>query len=133
MFDGLLENDPGPIQAPTLTLAEERRMDAAACRTAVLESLMAVEGAFDVEALLDELVRRPAWHQHAACRDVGADAFIIDRGAQYEEGARLLCAGCPVRQQCLQTALEHGDATTGLWGGTTPAERRQMRRGRAVA
>ena len=133
MFDGLLKNDAKPIQAPTLTLAEERRLDAAAGRRAVLESLMAGDGAPDLEALLDELVRRPAWHQQAACRGIGADAFIIDRGAQYEDHARQLCAGCSVRHECLDTALANGDTTTGLWGGTTPTERRQMRRGSAVA
>ncbi len=86
-----------------------------------------------IDALLAELVNRPAWHRRAACRGVGVDAFIIGQGAQYEEGSRKLCAGCPVRQECLETALAHGDTTTGLWGGTTPVERRKMRRGRAVA
>jgi hypothetical protein len=132
MFDRLLEDDPAPLQPPTLTQAEERRVDAAAGRRAVLESLMAGDGAPDVEALLDELVRRPVWHPHAACRGAGADAFIVDRGAQYEESARQLCAGFSVRQECLETALAYGDTTTGLWGGTTPTERRQMRRRRAV-
>jgi hypothetical protein len=132
MFDGLLEDDETPHQAPTLTLAEERDLDAATGHRAILESLMAGDGAPDVEALLGELVRRPEWHRQAACRGVGADAFIIDRGAQYEDSVRQLCAGCSVRQECLETALANAD-TTGLWGGTTPTERRQMRRGRAVA
>jgi WhiB family transcriptional regulator, redox-sensing transcriptional regulator len=133
MFDGLLEDDPAPLQPPTLTLAEERRLDAATGRRAVLESLMAGDSAPDIEALLEELVRRPAWHRQAACRGVGTAAFIIGQGAQYEKRARRVCAGCPVRQECLETALAHGDTMTGLWGGTTPTERKQMRRGRAVA
>ncbi len=42
-----------------------------------------------------------------------------------------LCAGCPVSEQCLK-ALADQD-TRGLWAGTAPTQRRQMRRGRAVA
>jgi WhiB family transcriptional regulator, redox-sensing transcriptional regulator len=133
MFDGLLEDDETPHQAPTLTLAEERHIDSETGRRGVLEWLMAGDGAPDIEMLLDELVRRPAWHQQAACRGVGADLFIIDRGTQYEESARQLCAGCSVHPECLDAALAYGGSMTGLWGGTTPTERRQMRRGRAVA
>jgi WhiB family redox-sensing transcriptional regulator len=133
MFDGSLEDDETPLQPPTLTLAEERQVNSETGRRGVLEWLMSGDGAPHIEALLDELIRRPAWHQRAACRGVGVDLFIIGPGAQYEDSARQLCAGCTERQECLESALAHGDTTTGLWGGTTPAERRQMRRGRAVA
>ena len=84
----------------------------------------------DLDALLAELVNRPAWHRQAACRGVGVDLFVIDQGQQYEPRARQMCAGCPVRQECLDAALSFGDrGVTGLWGGTTPTERRQLRRG----
>jgi hypothetical protein len=94
--------------------------------------LMTREGP-DIDTLLAELVNRPAWHRRAACSGVGVDRFIIDQGSQYEDSARQLCAACLVRDQCLEAALANGDTTTGLWGGATPTERRQMRRGRAVA
>jgi WhiB family redox-sensing transcriptional regulator len=94
--------------------------------------LMTREGP-DIDTLLDELVNRPAWHRRAACRGSSVDLFVIDQGSQYEDGTREFCAGCLVRQECLATALANGGSTTGLWGGTTPSERRQMRRGRAVA
>jgi hypothetical protein len=87
----------------------------------------------DIDVLLAELINRPAWHRKAACRGLGVDSFVIGQGAQYEKSARRLCAGCSVRQECLETAMAHGDTMTGLWGGTTPTERKQMRRGRAVA
>jgi WhiB family transcriptional regulator, redox-sensing transcriptional regulator len=86
----------------------------------------------DIDALLAELVNRPAWHRNAACRGAGVGLFIIDHGSQYEERSRDLCAGCLVRQECLKVALADGN-TTGMWGGTTPTQRRQIRRGRAVA
>jgi hypothetical protein len=32
-----------------------------------------------------------------------------------------LCAYCPLRSQCLERAMTHGEA--GVWGGTTPKTR----------
>lgn len=78
---------------------------------------------------LEDLLRRPEWHQRAACRGVGVETFIAGRGGQYR---RELCETCPVRQECLEVALADPEIV-GLWGGTTERERRQMRRGRAVA
>lgn len=41
--------------------------------------------------------------------------------------ARALCATCPFRTGCLASALDHG-ADFGIWGGTSPAERRALLR-----
>ncbi len=38
-----------------------------------------------------------------------------------------VCAGCPVREDCLDYALRTNQ-TQGVWGMTTPAERQQMLR-----
>ena len=40
--------------------------------------------------------------------------------------AKAICAECPVRTQCLMQALEYGDGH-GIFGGLTPAERREVR------
>jgi WhiB family redox-sensing transcriptional regulator len=45
----------------------------------------------------------------------------------WSEYNRDLCQGCTVRQECLDVALADPDLT-GLWGGTTPKERKAMRR-----
>lgn len=39
-----------------------------------------------------------------------------------------VCQTCPVRQQCLQLALDSGEtgAHTGIWGGTLPEQRAQL-------
>ena len=37
----------------------------------------------------------------------------------------LMCAMCPFQPKCLQLALDHPD-TDGIWGGTTPYQRRQL-------
>ena len=81
---------------------------------------------------LEDLLQRPAWHQRAACRGAGHEGFVIGHGAEYDDHARRLLRRLPVRQECLETALAD-EALTGMWGGTTPVQRRAMRRARAVA
>lgn len=41
--------------------------------------------------------------------------------------ARRLCMGCPVREACLEYALERPELE-GIWGQTTPAQRGTTRR-----
>jgi hypothetical protein len=52
--------------------------------------------------------------------------------AGYEAMARHLCSGCPLAVQCLTGELERMDdgdrATWGVFGGSAPWERRNMRR-----
>jgi WhiB family redox-sensing transcriptional regulator len=50
--------------------------------------------------------------------------------AEADQHAERQCAGCPVRTECLELALLGGE-DFGIWGGTTPARRRRMRRNRA--
>lgn len=71
------------------------------------------------------------WARHAACADADPTIFTGSLTAprirqQQILQAKEICAGCPVRQQCLDDALELG--SDGVWGGTTERERRQMRR-----
>jgi WhiB family transcriptional regulator, redox-sensing transcriptional regulator len=90
-----------------------------------IESLMAPEA-----PELDDILNRPPWHQRAACRGVGSDAFVLSNSGCYSR--RALCDDCPVRRDCLEVALAD-DLLVGLWGGTTDADRRERRRGRAAA
>ena len=71
------------------------------------------------------------WHQ-AACRDADLDLFAYDPNsdpAATAEAAKAVCAGCAVRDACLDFALERPAAedTTGIYGGLTPAERATRR------
>jgi WhiB family redox-sensing transcriptional regulator len=43
--------------------------------------------------------------------------------------ARQVCYSCPVQEPCLAYALTHPDLT-GVWAGTTPRQRAQLRAGR---
>lgn len=83
------------------------------------------------------------WQQDAAClglfKDTGEDLFfppdnpggpkagkgVAGETARIKE-ARALCKMCPVRQKCLDYALQH--ECTGIWGGTTDSERRKLLR-----
>jgi hypothetical protein len=51
--------------------------------------------------------------------------FFPGRG-ESAEPARKICAGCPVRQACLDYALSHA-ITHGIWGGLTERDRRPLR------
>ncbi len=89
-------------------------------------------GAPDGTLTLEDFLRRPGWHQQAACRGAGVDAFVLSPAkGRLTEYDRSLCEDCPVRQECLETALDNPDLA-GLWGGTTPGERRALRRGRVA-
>jgi WhiB family redox-sensing transcriptional regulator len=76
------------------------------------------------------------WRDRAACRTEDPDLFfpVGTTGPallQIEE-AKSVCRGCPVRDDCLEWALETGQ-DIGVWGGLTELERRALRRRRATA
>ncbi|MET7849595.1 WhiB family transcriptional regulator [Streptomyces avermitilis] len=77
------------------------------------------------------------WRDSAACRTEDPDLFfpIGTTGPallQIEE-AKAVCHGCPVREPCLEWALDTGQ-DIGVWGGTTETQRRALkRRRRAMA
>ena len=54
------------------------------------------------------------------------------RGARKTEAAEAaidMCRKCPVLKQCLEYALRHPEYTEyGIWGGTTPPQRRRISR-----
>jgi WhiB family redox-sensing transcriptional regulator len=100
-----------------------------AVNEAVTRWLMTTGGGEELPTL-EDFLHRPEWHQRAACRGVGAAAYVIGRGGQYD-AARELCAVCPVHDECLAVALADPELM-GLWGGTTERERRAMRRARVA-
>lgn len=53
-------------------------------------------------------------------------AAFGDTDAYYEE-ARAICAQCPIREKCKDFAIENKERW-GMWGGTTPIERRRVER-----
>ncbi len=68
------------------------------------------------------------WRRQAACRGVDPEVFYPVNDDDAEE-AKEVCAGCPVRQPCLEWALQDRERF-GVWGGLTERERRRMLRQR---
>jgi hypothetical protein len=66
-------------------------------------------------------------HPRAGCRDVDLSVFF-DLTPANKEMALALCHACPVRAECLAAVMkwETGHAKYGIWGGTTPEERRKL-------
>lgn len=87
------------------------------------------------------------WQERAECTNYPPEVFFptifdasgveqIDDGtiwesfgdtSSYYDEARTVCAGCPVKEICLATALENKERY-GMWGGLTPIERRRIER-----
>ena len=69
-----------------------------------------------------------SWRSHASCR--GLDPAIFYPASE-EDGAeaKSICAGCVVREACLEYALVNRERD-GVWGGATEKERRRILRHR---
>jgi len=74
------------------------------------------------------------WRSRAACHDVDDPEIffpVAEAGPVHERqvaAAKAVCAGCPVRAECLDEALAR--IPDGIAGGLTAAERRRLVRGR---
>ena len=83
-----------------------------------------------------DLLARPAWHENAACSGLGNELFYLGRvwgnphAVRQAAAAKVVCALCPVKEQCLEAGLED---EFGIWGGTTERDRRKLRRERRLA
>lgn len=73
---------------------------------------------------------RPPWFREAACRAADPELFTPDRETPtlLAEVSVYWCRPCPVRAQCLTTALRGNEV--GIWGGTSTEERLRIRRRR---
>ncbi|KJY28200.1 hypothetical protein ADK60_02605 [Streptomyces sp. XY431] len=77
-------------------------------------------------------VREMNWRASAGCRGTDPELFFpIGSGTSFptvaqNEEAKAVCGRCPVAPECLDWALNV--AVEGIWGGTTEAERRAIRR-----
>lgn len=69
----------------------------------------------------------PAFMADAVCGQTDPDAFFPESGANVREAKRLCNLVCEVREECLTWALDN-DQRWGVWGGTSPQERKRMKR-----
>jgi WhiB family redox-sensing transcriptional regulator len=79
---------------------------------------------------------RAEWREGAACRTTDPGLFfpIGTTGPALEQiaAAKAVCFDCSVRDDCLTFALSTNQ-DSGIWGGTSEEERRQIRRARRAA
>ena len=66
----------------------------------------------------------PAWRTRGLCQSVDPETFF-PAPSEPADTAVALCRTCEVQGPCLAWALEVGDCH-GVWGATTPRERRAM-------
>jgi WhiB family redox-sensing transcriptional regulator len=71
------------------------------------------------------------WLDQAACRDQDPERFFPETGEQLKVAeAKAICAGCQVRDRCLDLAVKAAsgiDGDHGVFGGTLPGERSPLR------
>jgi WhiB family redox-sensing transcriptional regulator len=76
------------------------------------------------------VAERPEWMNWARCRNVDPEIFFpigsVGPALDQIDEAKRICGQCRVDAECLAFALETGQ-DHGVWGGTTPEERRVMR------
>lgn len=80
---------------------------------------------------MDYVKGEATWRAMAACRDEDPRLFFPGRG-QDPRPAKQVCEHCPVRDECLEFALEQ-QIKFGVFGGTSERERRSLRRARKEA
>jgi WhiB family redox-sensing transcriptional regulator len=71
----------------------------------------------------------PRWRDQARCAESDPEAFFPAPG-EVPHAALRICAGCPVRNDCLTDALTRRDNAFGVLGGLTANQRRKLLRAR---
>ena len=69
-----------------------------------------------------------SWRERGACRGLDPEIFY-PASDEEADPAKTICAGCSVRQACLEYALTRREKE-GVWGGCTERERRRILRQR---
>jgi len=76
------------------------------------------------------------WRARGACLSADPDLFFPVSASglslRQERRAKAVCAGCQVREECLQYALDSAQPV-GVWGGLNAAELTRLRRNRQRA
>ena len=68
------------------------------------------------------------WQIGHACEGVKSDLFYPTDVAGVLQ-AKMVCATCPVKRECLEHALKYNE-TFGVWGGESERERVEIKRRR---
>lgn len=77
------------------------------------------------DAVAQRIPEDPGWRGRGRCLEHDPELFFPN-AAEDPSSAQAICATCGVRGPCLAASLDVGECD-GVWGGTTPEERRVMR------
>lgn len=80
----------------------------------------------DMLSDLEDMAATTSWMDWGSCTEVDPELFFIEKG-QSPRPAKAICAGCPVREECLEYAIAE-EIQWGIWGGLTLLERRRAKR-----
>lgn len=90
-----------------------------------------------VASKLASLEAEARWQDRASCKGMDPTLFFgpeyaetVKEKRDREDAAKAVCAECPVRNECLEYALDAREAY-GIWGGRTEVERKALLRRRA--
>lgn len=67
-----------------------------------------------------------SWQDRGLCGQIDPELWFPEKGGSVREAKRI-CRGCPVKDECLEYALEN-DERFGIWGGLSERERRHIKR-----
>ena len=83
-------------------------------------------------AIFEAMPKLPEWIADAPCSQADPELFFPDAHESRANVAlaKRVCAACPVRQECLEWALDRGEKF-GIYGGLTSTQRREVLRQRA--
>ena len=75
------------------------------------------------------------WQEQAICVETDPETFFPSKGDRRGvRAAKRVCDQCPVKQECLEYALEFGAWNLpGIWGGLSERQRREIARERRKA
>jgi hypothetical protein len=62
----------------------------------------------------------------ALCKEIGTEFFYPEDDMSIVPIAKKICSNCPIVKECLEWGMHH--EAFGIWGGTVPRVRMQMRR-----
>lgn len=82
------------------------------------------------DALLSVIVSQDDWRTQGSCVNHPTPDLWFEGDREWKDAARQICRGCPVRNECLEYALESFEPH-GIWGSLTRGQRDRLRRGAA--
>lgn len=99
-----------------------------------------MSAALSVAFTRNGVIRDELWREHAACREHDPVLWHPEYGshgpgtakkkAAQDAPAKAICGMCPVRRECLESAMERRERH-GIWGGLNEDERKALKKARA--